>query len=173
MDIRYINRSFFQYFNEDEWARLRSLSPTFEKALANTNFIAASLQSTGFGFPRDVESHIPHFFVVNMHTAPNNVTKKVSTFLTRPFDNLKKRDISKTREWNGGVFALCFGEVACMEGSEQIIKILAAATVIMPPSTVGNILLDFSPQSTQKAVTWSNLPSTIDSNSPQSWTILL
>ena len=78
-----------------------------------------------------------------MHTAPKNITEKVATFLTRPFANLEKRDILKTGEWNGGVFALCFGEVACMEGSKQIIKIFAAATVIMPPSTAGNILLDF------------------------------
>ena len=144
MDVRYINRSFFQYFNKDEWALLQSLSPMFEKALkGKTNFISASLQSTSLRFPGDVASHITHFFVVNMHTAPNNVTKKVATFLTHPFNNTGKRDILKTGEWNGGVFALCFGQVAGVEGSEQITNISAAATVIMPPSKAGNILLDF------------------------------
>ena len=95
---------------------MQSWSPTFKKALANTNFIAANLQSTSFGFPRDVTSHTLHFFVVNMHTASNNITKKVVTLLTRLFGNLEKRDILKTGEWNVGVFALCFGEVDYMDG---------------------------------------------------------
>ena len=41
-------------------------------------------------------------------------------------------------------FALCFCEVAGMEGSKEIINILAAATVIMPTSTEANVLLDFA-----------------------------
>ena len=142
MDTRYINYSRFQYFNKDEWALVRSLSSTFENVLlANTNVIPC-LRSTIFGFPGDVASHIPHLFIVNMHAAPRNVTKKIATFLTRPFNNTGKRDILKTREWNGAIFDLCFSEVAGMEGSKEIINISAVATVIMPPSTEGNIILD-------------------------------
>ena len=143
MDTRYINYSRFQYFNKDEWALVRSLSSTFENVLlANTNVIPC-LRSTIFGFPGDVASHIPHLFIVNMHAAPRNVTKKIATFLTWPFNNTGKGDLLKTREWNGGVFALCFGEVAGMEGSKEMINISAAATVIMPPSTAGNVLPGF------------------------------
>ena len=124
----------------------RSLSPIFKEALANTSplgWTITSLQSTSFCFPREVATRIPHFFVVNMHTAPSKITEKIIKCLTRTFAGFKKNDMLKTREWNGGVFAICFGEVVQEEGSEQVLNVAACATVIMPPTREGNDLLDF------------------------------
>ena len=60
-----------------------------------------------------------------------------------------------------------------MEGSEHMIKMLAAETVIMPPSTADRLLLDFVTTTHLKHGHLSNLPSMTKSKSPHSWTVLL
>ena len=108
---------------------MQVLRPTFNKLSNKNHAITEDTQKIDFSLREDTND-IPHFFVPNMHTSSINIPTEVSKFLALTFD-LTEDQIMR-RNLNSGVFAFCFGDVT--DEGTQIMKIAAAATVIMPSS---------------------------------------